>query len=116
MKIVSAGNRTKQMIRITQDPPENGCRPSADYLFRSVAHHFKNRATGVIMTGMGQDGDKGLALMKEHRAVIIAQDEATSIVFGMAKQPVASGIVDIVAPLDNLAREIMKTVRPTFGM
>ncbi|MCF8088932.1 MAG: chemotaxis response regulator protein-glutamate methylesterase [Desulfotignum sp.] len=116
MKIVSAENRTKRIIRITQDPPENGCRPSADYLFRSVAHHFKDRATGVIMTGMGQDGAKGLALMNEHRAVIIAQDEATSIVFGMAKQPVASGIVDIVAPLDNLAREIMKTVRPSFRM
>ncbi len=85
MKIVSAGNRSRRMIRITQDPPENGCRPSADYLFRSVALHFKDRATGVIMTGMGQDGAKGLASMKEHRAVIIAQDEGSSIVFGMAK-------------------------------
>jgi two-component system chemotaxis response regulator CheB len=111
MKIVSAGNRSHRMIRITQDPPENGCRPSADYLFRSVALHFKDRATGVIMTGMGQDGAKGLALMKQHRAVIIAQDEGSSIVFGMAKKPVTSGIVDTVAPLDQLAREIMKTVR-----
>lgn len=116
MKIVSSGHRTQPMIRITQDPPENGCRPSADYLFRSVAHHFKDRATGVIMTGMGQDGARGLALMKQHRAVIIAQDEASSIVFGMAKQPMASGIVDIIAPLDNLAREIMKTVRQTPRM
>lgn len=116
MKIVSAGNRSERMIRITQDPPENGCRPSADYLFRSVALVFKERATGVIMTGMGQDGAKGLALMKQHQAVIIAQDEASSIVFGMAKQPVAKGIVDTVAPLDSLAREIMKTVRPPFRM
>ncbi len=112
MKVVSAENRAGRMIRITQDPPENGCRPSADYLFRSVALVFKERATGVIMTGMGQDGAKGLALMKQHQAVIIAQDEASSIVFGMAKQPVATGIVDTVAPLDSLAREIMKTVRP----
>ena len=112
MKIVSAGNRSQRMIRITQDPPENGCRPSADYLFRSVAQHFKDRATGVIMTGMGQDGAEGLALMKQHRAVIIAQDEGSSIVFGMAKKPVASGIVDMVVPLESLALEIMKTVRP----
>ncbi len=111
MKIVSAGNRGHRMIRITQDPPENGCRPSADYLFRSVALHFKDRATGVIMTGMGQDGAKGLALMKQHQAVIIAQDKESSIVFGMAKKPVANGIVDTVAHLDHLAREIMKTVR-----
>jgi two-component system chemotaxis response regulator CheB len=116
MKVISTGDKAGHLIRITQDPPENGCRPSADYLFRSVADLFKDRATGVIMTGMGQDGAKGLALMKQRRAVIIAQDEGTSIVFGMAKQPVSTGIVDVVAPLETLAREIMKTVRQPFRM
>jgi two-component system chemotaxis response regulator CheB len=114
MKVISTGDKAGHLIRITQDPPENGCRPSADYLFRSVADLYKDRATGVIMTGMGQDGAKGLALMKQYRAAIIAQDEATSIVFGMAKQPVSNGIVDVVAPLETLAREIMKTVRQPF--
>ncbi|MCA1787698.1 MAG: chemotaxis-specific protein-glutamate methyltransferase CheB, partial [Desulfobacteraceae bacterium] len=75
MKVATAANQTKMVIHITLDPPENGCRPSVDYLFRSVAQHFKDRATGVIMTGMGRDGSKGLALMKQNNSIVIAQDE-----------------------------------------
>jgi two-component system, chemotaxis family, protein-glutamate methylesterase/glutaminase len=116
MKVTTAGKQNHLVIGITRDPPENGCRPSADILFGSVAQHFRDRATGVIMTGMGQDGTKGLETMKQNGAFIIAQDEATSTIFGMAKQPIAAGIVDVVAPLDTLARAIAKTVRPAGRM
>ncbi len=111
MKVVSQGAGKELMIRITDDPPENGCRPSADYLFRSVAAHFGAKATGVIMTGMGHDGADGLKRMKDKGAMIIAQDEKSSTVFGMATRPIAWKIVDVVAPLERLSVEIIKTVR-----
>ena len=113
MKVADDVFKKTKIIRITNDPPENGCAPSADYLFRSVAEHFGGCATGVIMTGMGSDGTKGLQLMKEKGASIIAQDETTSVVFGMAKKPINAGIVDMVVPLEHMAEQIRRTtVRP----
>ncbi|MBU0973579.1 MAG: chemotaxis response regulator protein-glutamate methylesterase [Proteobacteria bacterium] len=110
MKIVAGGDGISRKIKITDDPPENSCRPSVDYLFRSIAQHYVGRATGVIMTGMGSDGSKGLALMKKNGSQVIAQDEATCTVFGMPKEPIESGIADVIAPLDKIADEIVKTV------
>ena len=112
MKIVNDATGENKIIRITDDPPENGCAPSADYLFRSVASLFEGEATGVIMTGMGYDGTEGLKLMKQKGATIIAQDEPTSVVFGMARKPIEAGIVDVVAPLDRIAEEIVRTIHP----
>ena len=97
-------------LKITDDPPENSCKPSVDYLFRSIAEHYVGRATGVIMTGMGSDGTNGLKAMKNNGALIIAQDEASCVVFGMPKEPIETGIVDIIAPLDRIADAIVKTV------
>ncbi len=111
MKVVAAGDGKNKVIRITDDPPENSCKPSVDYLFRSIAHLYKERATGVIMTGMGSDGTLGLKLMKRNGATIIAQDEATCVVYGMSKEPIESGIVDVIAPLDMIAKEICRTLR-----
>ena len=114
MKVASLPQQEETLVvRITEDPPENGLRPSVDYLFRSVSRHFGPHATGVIMTGMGYDGAQGAKQMKEKGGVIIVQDEATSTVFGMARRPVQWGIVDVVAPLDTLAAEIAATVAPT---
>ncbi len=110
MKIVAGADGITRKIKITDDPPENSCRPSVDYLFRSIAQHYVGRATGVIMTGMGSDGSKGLAQMKKNGSHIIAQDEASCIVFGMPKEPIESGITDVIAPLDRIADEILKTV------
>ncbi len=114
MKVAASADGIRRMIRVTDDPPENSCRPSADYLFRSVAHHYVGRATGVIMTGMGADGLLGLKLMKRNGAVVIAQDAASCVVYGMPKGPVECGIVDVVAPLGRIAAEIVKTVKPSF--
>jgi len=110
MKIIAGKDGLSRIIKITDDPPENSCRPSVDYLFRSIAQYYVGRSTGVIMTGMGSDGSKGLAQMKKNGSYIIAQDEESCTVFGMPKEPIESGIVDVVAPLDRIADEIVKTV------
>jgi two-component system chemotaxis response regulator CheB len=112
MKVVAGPDGRQRVIKVTDDPPENSCKPSADYLFRSIADHYVGRATGVIMTGMGSDGTAGLKMMKHKGAVVIAQDEASCVVYGMPKEPVESGIVDVVAPLEHIAVEILKTVPP----
>jgi two-component system chemotaxis response regulator CheB len=110
MKIVAGADGKSRVIRITDDPPENNCKPSVDYLFRSIAHHYVGRATGVIMTGMGSDGFMGLELMKKSGSTIIAQNRETSIVYGMPKGPIDAGIADIIAPLDMIASEICLTI------
>ncbi len=111
MKLVASADGTNRQIKITQDPPENSCRPSADYLFRSVGDYYVGRTTAVIMTGMGSDGTKGLQVLNQKGATIIAQDEASCVVFGMPKAPIESGLADVVAPLNKIAEEIVKTVR-----
>ncbi len=109
MKVVDEGGQAS--ISISDDPPENSCRPSVDYLFRSVTRAYGPNALGVIMTGMGNDGAQGCRQMKQRGATIIAQDEDTCVVFGMPREPVEEGIVDIVAPLDDIATEIVRLVR-----
>jgi two-component system chemotaxis response regulator CheB len=108
---VARGVAAKKVICITNDPPENNCKPAADYLFRSVAREYKNKATGVIMTGMGQDGTLGLKVMKSFGAIVIGQDAESCVVYGMPKAAVEAGVVDIVVPLDKIAQEIVNTVR-----
>jgi two-component system chemotaxis response regulator CheB len=110
MKIVAGADGRQRVIKITDDPPENSCKPSVDYLFRSIAELYVGRSTGVIMTGMGSDGTAGLKLMKSNGAVVIAQDESSCVVFGMPKDPIQQGIVDVVAPLEAISQEILKTL------
>jgi two-component system, chemotaxis family, protein-glutamate methylesterase/glutaminase len=110
MKIVAGPDGCQRMIKITDDPPENSCKPSVDYLFRSIAELYVGRATGVIMTGMGSDGTAGLRLMKNNGAAVIAQDESSCVVFGMPKEPIRQGLVDVVAPLEDISHEIIKTL------
>ncbi len=111
MKVTLGADALTKIIRVTDDPPENHCKPSVDYLFRSLAHHYVGRATGVIMTGMGNDGTLGLKLMKRSGAFVIAQDEQSCVVFGMPGEAIKAGVVDVVAPLDELAGVIARTVR-----
>ena len=114
MKVAAESNSLKKIIRITDDPPENSCKPSADYLFRSVAQVYGEKSTGVIMTGMGYDGNLGLQIMKDNGATIIAQDQQTCVVYGMPKGPIENGITDLIVPLDKMAMEICRTVKPSF--
>jgi two-component system chemotaxis response regulator CheB len=108
---VAVGQGGIPIIQITDDPPENNCRPSVDTLFRSAALYFPGRLCAVIMTGMGNDGALGLRLIKRHPARVIAQDEASCVVFGMPKEAIAAGVVDVVSPLEGIAGEIRKSVQ-----
>ena len=111
MKLVASTDGTNRLIKITNDPPENSCKPSADYLFRSVADYYVGRTTAVIMTGMGSDGTKGLQVLKQKGAHIIGQNEESCVVYGMPKAPAELGLTDVVAPLDRIAGEIIKSVK-----
>jgi len=99
------------ILQITDDPPENNCRPAVDYLFRSVANQLPGRAMAVILTGMGSDGTLGLRLLKRSGCLAIAQDEATCVVYGMPKSAVEAGVVDVVLPLDAIANRIAAAVK-----
>src|SRR5208282_5012113 len=83
------------VVQIVDGPLVSRHRPSVDVLFRSVAMSVGAKAIGVIMTGMGNDGAQGLLQMKEAGATNIAQDEATCVVFGMPREAIARGGVDI---------------------
>lgn len=109
MKVASSAG-LERIIRITDDPPENNCRPAVDYLFRSVAREYGAHATCVVLTGMGADGKLGLTVAKASGAFAIAQDEASCVVYGMPKAVVDAGLADVVAPLEGIAEEIAKTV------
>jgi two-component system, chemotaxis family, protein-glutamate methylesterase/glutaminase len=108
---INPGTSGEPVILITDDPPENNCRPSADTLFRSAAFGFPGKACAVIMTGMGSDGTLGLRLLKRSGCTVIAQDEASCVVFGMPKEAIEAGVVDIVASLDRIPAEIRKAVK-----
>jgi two-component system chemotaxis response regulator CheB len=105
-----AGKAGGNMIELTDDPPENHCRPSADYLFRSVARIYKNKSLAVIMTGMGRDGTIGLRLMKREGARVLAQDEESCVVFGMPMEAIKAGVVDKIVSLKDMASEIARSV------
>ena len=109
MRLISDpdGRRT---LQITDDPPENNCKPSVDYLFRSVSNNFPGRAMAVILTGMGSDGTLGMKLLKRHGIATLAQDETSCVVYGMPKAAVEAGVVDTVLPLDQIADKITSLV------
>lgn len=101
----------RKVLQITDDPPENNCKPAVDYLFRSAANLFPGRSTAVILTGMGSDGTIGIKLLKRHGCFVIAQDEASCVVYGMSKSAVDAGVTDVVLPLPAIAGKIVSTVR-----
>ena len=82
-------------------------RPSVDVLFRSAARYAGKNAVGIIMTGMGDDGARGMREMRDAGAVNIAQDEATCIVFGMPKEAIKHEAVDRILPLTKIASEVL---------
>ncbi|WP_027178678.1 protein-glutamate methylesterase/protein-glutamine glutaminase [Maridesulfovibrio bastinii] len=95
-------------VEVKGGPLVSRHRPSVDVLFRSGARYAGGNAVGVIMTGMGDDGAKGMKEMKDNGAYCIAQDEATSVVFGMPQEAIKHGGVDKVMPLQNIAGEVVR--------
>lgn len=97
-------------IEITDEPPENHCKPSVDYLFRSVAREYQANALAVILTGMGRDGTVGLRLMKRHNVHVIGQSEMSCVVYGMPGEAKKAGVVDIELSAEEIASEIVRWV------
>jgi two-component system chemotaxis response regulator CheB len=95
-------------VAVKDGPLVSRHRPSVDVLFRSAAQYAASNAVGIIMTGMGDDGAKGLLEMKKAGAHTIAQDEESCVVFGMPKEAIALGAADKVVPLDRIASEILR--------
>lgn len=97
-------------LETNQGPPENSCRPAADVLFRSVATAFGGSVLSVVLTGMGSDGQKGADAIVKAGGRVIAQDEATSVVWGMPGAVAQAGLTDALYPLDRIAAEIVSRV------
>jgi len=94
-------------VAVKDGPLVSRHRPSVDVLFRSAAQYAGANAIGIIMTGMGDDGARGLKEMKTAGAFTVAQDEATSVVFGMPREAIELGAADKVLPLEKLAAQII---------
>jgi two-component system chemotaxis response regulator CheB len=99
--------RNVTLTRLTQAPPENFCRPAVDVLFRSVAPIYGAATLAVILTGMGHDGLAGCQLLRAGGAEIVAQDQATSVVWGMPGAVAEAGLADLVLPLDRVASHVV---------
>jgi two-component system chemotaxis response regulator CheB len=93
-------------IETNMGPAENSCRPAVDVLFRSVASVYGAKSLGVVLTGMGSDGLRGCAHMREAGSEIVVQDEATSVVWGMPGFVAKAGLADRVLPLHEIAGEL----------
>jgi len=99
---------TQRRIRLSKAAPENFCRPSVDPMLRSVAKVYGGRVLCAILTGMGQDGLRGGEVVVNAGGTVIAQDEKTSIVWGMPGAVAMAGICSAVLPLDELGSAITR--------
>lgn len=117
--LIAPGNRhlllkrsgSRYYVEVRDGPLVSRHRPSVDVLFRSTARYAGSNALGVIMTGMGDDGAKGLRELREAGAWTIAQDEASCVVFGMPHEAIKCGGVEQILPLDRIAAEVVRRAR-----
>ncbi|MBZ5740175.1 protein-glutamate methylesterase/protein-glutamine glutaminase [Nocardioides mangrovi] len=101
-----AADASGLVARLTQGPPENYCRPAVDVLFRTAAATVDGSVLGVVLTGMGSDGAKGSREIVDRGGSVIAQDQATSVVWGMPGAVASAGLAERVLPLRDIAAEI----------
>ena len=110
LKVVSKGH-LGSFLKLTDEPPREGVRPCANYTYESLADTPIPFLMGVVLTGMGADATAGIRNLKQTRKIYtVAQDEKTSIIYGMPKVVAESGLTDRILPLDNIADEINKKV------
>lgn len=100
--------RNRNQVGLALEPEDVPHRPSVDVMVASAAEVYGAQALGVIMTGMGEDGKKGMSALKAKGGTIIAQDEATCVVYGMPRSVVEAGLADQITPLDEIAAAIVK--------
>jgi two-component system chemotaxis response regulator CheB len=108
MRVRKHGNRI--VIGLDQAPPENSCRPAVDVMFRSVQEVYGGQVVSVVLTGMGQDGLRGVELLKAAGASVIVQDEATSVVWGMPGAVARANLADATVGIDDIVPEILRHV------
>ncbi len=96
--------------RLSREPERSLYRPSADVLFESIAESFGRRSAGVVLTGMGDDGARGLASMRRAGAVTLVQDEASCVVFGMPRAAIATGAAEHTVPLHAIAATLCRAI------
>ena len=108
LKVVSNAGGVRASL--DQSPPLNSCRPAVDALFGSIGEVYGGSVVAAILTGMGQDGLRGAEILKARGARILAQDEASSVVWGMPGAVVNAGVADSVLPLDHVVPEILRLV------
>ena len=110
MRLAPAGNGSWQ-LSVTEEPARNGLRPCADIMYESLIDTDFTEITCVVLTGMGGDGTKGIKKLKEKKNIyVIAQDEATSTVYGMPKVVAEAGLVNEIVPLDQITGAILKNL------
>ena len=97
-------------IELSNGPPIDGFKPSGTHLFESVARSFGPAALGLILTGMGRDGVRGLTALRAAGGTVVAQDKESSVIYGMNGEAVLAGVTDDVLPLDALAYLLMQAV------
>lgn len=108
LKLIRGSNPGSFVLRLTDDPPENNCRPSVDYLLRSVVANFSGRVGLFMMTGMGTDGLAGARLVRSAGGYIVAQDAQSCVVYGMPRAVVEAGLADEVLSLSGIASAIQR--------
>ncbi len=112
MRVRFCGRGQPPEISLDQGPLENSCRPAVDALFISAAQTFGPAILGVVMTGMGQDGLRGAQAIKSAGGHVIAQDEASSVVWGMPRAVSQAGFADLVLPLSEIVPEVIRRSAP----
>lgn len=100
----------KAIIKLNQNSPIGGHRPAVDPLMESVARAYGSKAIGVILTGMGRDGAKGIEAIKRQNGHTIAEDQSTAVVYGMPKAAIELGVVDKIVPITGVTAEILKVL------
>ena len=109
MKLVHGSGGVE--IKITDEEPDNFCKPSVDYFFNSVAEIYEAHVLGIILSGMGSDGSEGLKKMKRYGVTVLGQDEGSCVVYGMPRVAQEAGLVDRQVSIDQMASAIEDVMR-----
>jgi len=109
--MIIANEGTRKVIKLNQDPPENFCRPAVDPMYRSLAAVYGPAVLACVLTGMGADGREGARKLVDAGSTVIAQDEATSVVWGMPGAVATAGLAAAILPLDQIGPTLDKIIR-----
>jgi two-component system chemotaxis response regulator CheB len=107
---------TGAIAHLTEDPPENFCRPAVDVLFRSVAATYGKNVLAVVLTGMGRDGERGARVIRDAGGEVFVQDEPSSVVWGMPGAVATSGLADRILPLTQVATDLSAVLPRKAGV